>query len=125
MNRRSCITDDVAGLAAGAAGGALAVRSEMGPFAPAQGKAIVSGNEIGTTWKAQEAAQKAAQKAWNLFDDAGTEATRLSQEDVEWFTELAVPLWFAWANKDKGAAHTRSSKMGLGVCATISKSRSA
>ena len=30
--------------------------------------------------------------------------TRLSQEDVEAFTKLAIPRWFAWANKDKDAA---------------------
>ncbi len=51
MNRRGFITSAVAGLAAGAAGGALAARSEMGLFAPAQGKAIFSGNVICTTWK--------------------------------------------------------------------------
>ena len=38
------------------------------------------------------------------FEDAGTEITRLSEDDVEAFTELAVPLWFKWANKDKDAA---------------------
>ena len=36
--------------------------------------------------------------------EAGTEITRLSQDDVEAFTQLAVPLWFKWANKDKYAA---------------------
>ena len=29
---------------------------------------------------------------------------RLSEEDIEEFTKLAVPRWFAWANKDKVAA---------------------
>lgn len=48
--------------------------------------------------------QKADQAAWKMFEDAGTEVTRLSQEDVEKFTELAVQLWFTWANKDKNAA---------------------
>ncbi len=48
--------------------------------------------------------QKADQAAWKMFEDAGTEVTRLSQEDVEKFTELAVRLWFTWANKDKNAA---------------------
>ncbi len=48
--------------------------------------------------------QAADQRAWKKFDDAGTEVTRLSQDDVEAFTELAVPLWFKWANKDKYAA---------------------
>jgi TRAP-type mannitol/chloroaromatic compound transport system substrate-binding protein len=50
------------------------------------------------------AIQKADQEAWAKFTEAGTEVTRLSQDDVEAFTELAVPLWFKWANKDAGAA---------------------
>ncbi len=50
------------------------------------------------------AIQAADQKAWKKFDAAGTEVTRLSQEDVEAFTMLSVPLWFKWANKDAYAA---------------------
>lgn len=48
--------------------------------------------------------QAADQKAWKKFEEAGTEVTRLSQDDVEAFTQLAVPLWFKWANKDPYAA---------------------
>lgn len=48
--------------------------------------------------------QAADQAAWKKFDEAGTVVTRLSQEDVDKFTALAVPLWFNWANKDKSAA---------------------
>jgi len=48
--------------------------------------------------------QKADQEAWPKFEAAGTQVTRLSQEDVEKFTKLAIPRWFAWANKDKDAA---------------------
>jgi TRAP-type mannitol/chloroaromatic compound transport system substrate-binding protein len=48
--------------------------------------------------------QKADQDAWKKFTEAGTEITRLTQDDVEAFTELAVPLWYKWANKDSGAA---------------------
>jgi TRAP-type mannitol/chloroaromatic compound transport system substrate-binding protein len=48
--------------------------------------------------------QKADQEAWKKFEEAGTIVTRLSQEDVEAFTKLAIPRWFAWANKDKAAA---------------------
>lgn len=48
--------------------------------------------------------QKADQEAWKKFEEAGTTVTRLSQEDVEAFTKLAIPRWFAWANKDKDAA---------------------
>ncbi len=48
--------------------------------------------------------QKADQEAWKKFADAGTVVTRLSEEDVARFTELAVPLWYKWANKDKTAA---------------------
>jgi len=50
------------------------------------------------------AIQKADQEAWVKFEEAGTIVTRLGQEDVEKFTEIAVPRWFAWANKDKSAA---------------------
>ena len=48
--------------------------------------------------------QKADQAAWKKFDEAGTVVTRLSQDDVEAFTKLAIPRWYAWANKDKDAA---------------------
>jgi TRAP-type mannitol/chloroaromatic compound transport system substrate-binding protein len=48
--------------------------------------------------------QKADLEAWKKFEEAGTIVTRLSQEDVEAFTELAIPRWYAWANKDKSAA---------------------
>jgi len=50
------------------------------------------------------AIQAADQESWKKFTEAGTEITRLSQDDVEAFTKLAVPLWFKWANKDKLAA---------------------
>jgi TRAP-type mannitol/chloroaromatic compound transport system substrate-binding protein len=50
------------------------------------------------------AIQAADQKAWKKFKEAGTEVTRLSEDDVEAFTQLAVPLWFKWANKDQYAA---------------------
>ncbi len=50
------------------------------------------------------AIQAADQLAWKKFEEAGTIVTRLSDEDVQKFTELAIPRWFAWANKDKQAA---------------------
>ena len=50
------------------------------------------------------AIQKADQEAWKGFEEAGSVVTRLSEEDVEAFTSLAVPLWYNWANKDKAAA---------------------
>jgi TRAP-type mannitol/chloroaromatic compound transport system substrate-binding protein len=48
--------------------------------------------------------QKADQEAWKKFEAAGTVVTRLSSEDVDKFTKLAVPRWYEWANKDKDAA---------------------
>ena len=48
--------------------------------------------------------QKADQEAWKKFEEAGTTVTRLGEADVARFTELAVPRWFQWANKDKDAA---------------------
>ena len=50
------------------------------------------------------AIQAADQKAWKKFEEAGTEITRLTEDDVEAFTQLAVPLWYKWANKDAYAA---------------------
>ncbi len=48
--------------------------------------------------------QKADQEAWKKFEAAGTVVTRLSSEDVDKFTKLAIPRWYEWANKDKDAA---------------------
>lgn len=48
--------------------------------------------------------QKANQEAWVKFAADGTEITRLSQDDVELMTEVAVPIWFNYANKDKDSA---------------------
>lgn len=50
------------------------------------------------------AIQKADQEAWKKFEAAGTKITRLSQDDVEVITEVAVPRWYAWAKKDAFAA---------------------
>nr|WP_297458874.1 TRAP transporter substrate-binding protein DctP [uncultured Halomonas sp.] len=48
--------------------------------------------------------QKADMEAWDKFLEAGTLVTRLSAEDVVAFTKIAVPRWYAWANKSKDAA---------------------
>lgn len=48
--------------------------------------------------------QKADQEAWKKFEEEGNEVTRLSQDDIEALTEVAVERWFAWANKDADAA---------------------
>lgn len=50
------------------------------------------------------AIQAADQEAWNKFVEDGTEVTRLSQTDVEIMTEVAVPIWYKYANRDKDAA---------------------
>ncbi len=50
------------------------------------------------------AIQAADQEAWKKFEADGTEVTRLSTDDVEVITEIAVRRWYAWANKDKAAA---------------------
>jgi TRAP-type mannitol/chloroaromatic compound transport system substrate-binding protein len=50
------------------------------------------------------AIQKADMETWPKFAEAGTEVNRLSPEDVERFQEVAVPIWFEWANKDADAA---------------------
>ncbi|MXN63631.1 twin-arginine translocation signal domain-containing protein [Stappia sp. GBMRC 2046] len=48
--------------------------------------------------------QKADQEAWAKFEADGTEVTRLTQDDVELMTEVAVPIWFKYANRDKDSA---------------------
>ncbi len=48
--------------------------------------------------------QKADFEAWAKFEADGTEVTRLSQDDIEIVTEVAVPIWFKYANRDKNAA---------------------
>ncbi|QIE56049.1 ABC transporter substrate-binding protein [Pikeienuella piscinae] len=50
------------------------------------------------------AIQKADLEAWAKFEADGTEVTRLSQDDVELMTDVAVPIWFKYANRDKNAA---------------------
>jgi TRAP-type mannitol/chloroaromatic compound transport system substrate-binding protein len=50
------------------------------------------------------AIQKADQAAWAKFEADGTEVTRLSQDDVDLMTEVAVPIWFKYANRDKSSA---------------------
>jgi TRAP-type mannitol/chloroaromatic compound transport system substrate-binding protein len=50
------------------------------------------------------AIQKADQEAWEQFEADGTEVTRLSQTDIEIMTEVAVPIWYKYANQDKDAA---------------------
>ena len=50
------------------------------------------------------AIQAADQKAWGQFEADGTEVTRLSQDDVALMTEIAVPIWFDYANRDPDAA---------------------
>lgn len=48
--------------------------------------------------------QKANIDAWAEFDAAGVEVTRLSEDDVDTFRRIALPLWFKWANKDPDSA---------------------
>ena len=50
------------------------------------------------------AIQKADIEAWPKLAEAGTEVNRLSADDVLRFQEIAVPIWFEWANKDADAA---------------------
>ena len=50
------------------------------------------------------AIQQANSEAWGKFEAAGTQISRLSEEDAARFRQVAIPLWFEWANKDKDAA---------------------
>ncbi|MDJ0930140.1 MAG: hypothetical protein QNJ43_04110 [Breoghania sp.] len=48
--------------------------------------------------------QQANQETWKKFEADGTEVTRLSQDDVAIMTEVAVPIWYKYANRDKASA---------------------
>ena len=48
--------------------------------------------------------QKADLESWPKYKEAGTRITRLSQDDVDELTRVAIPRWFSWANKDESAA---------------------
>jgi TRAP-type mannitol/chloroaromatic compound transport system substrate-binding protein len=50
------------------------------------------------------AIQKADMETWPKFIKAGTQINRLPAEDLPKFQQVAVPIWFKWANKDKDAA---------------------
>ncbi len=57
--------------------------------------------------------QKANIKAWAEFDAAGVKVTRLSEEDVDRFRKIALPLWFDWARRDPDSS--RLFKLHLNV----------
>lgn len=65
------------------------------------------------------AIQKADLVAWKKFEEAGVELNRLGEEDVERFTEIAVPIWFKWANKDKDAARLFKIQLDLMMSPTL------
>ncbi|WP_458526876.1 TRAP transporter substrate-binding protein DctP [Onishia taeanensis] len=50
------------------------------------------------------AIQKANAEAWPKYKEKGVEIIHLTENDADRFREIAVPLWFKWANKDKDAA---------------------
>jgi TRAP-type mannitol/chloroaromatic compound transport system substrate-binding protein len=52
--------------------------------------------------------QRANIAAWQKFEDAGVEVTRLSEEDVDRFRRIAIPRWFEWANRDRDSARVLS-----------------
>lgn len=59
------------------------------------------------------AIQAANAAAWPKLKEAGTEVIHLSEDDAARFRQVAMPLWFKWANKDKDAA--RMFKLHLDV----------
>jgi TRAP-type mannitol/chloroaromatic compound transport system substrate-binding protein len=65
------------------------------------------------------AIQKADMAAWAKFEQSGTEVNRLSAEDVDAFTDIAVPIWFKWANKDKDAARLFKAQLDVMMSPSI------
>jgi TRAP-type mannitol/chloroaromatic compound transport system substrate-binding protein len=50
------------------------------------------------------AIQAADQLAWKKFEDDGTTVVRLSPDDVDLMTKVAIPIWFKYAQQDPDAA---------------------
>jgi TRAP-type mannitol/chloroaromatic compound transport system substrate-binding protein len=50
------------------------------------------------------AIQAADQDAWKLFEQDGTRVSRLTADDVELMTKVAIPIWFDYARRDPDAA---------------------
>lgn len=48
--------------------------------------------------------QRANVSAWAEFEAAGVEVTRLSEDDVERFRRVSIPLWIDWAKRDPDSA---------------------
>ena len=57
--------------------------------------------------------QAANHEAWGKLAEAGTTVTRLSEDDVARFREVAIPKWFEWANKDPMAARLFRSHLSV------------
>ncbi len=48
--------------------------------------------------------QEANKEAWKKLAEAGSSISRLSEDDVVRFRQVAISKWFEWANKDRDAA---------------------
>jgi TRAP-type C4-dicarboxylate transport system substrate-binding protein len=63
------------------------------------------------SWDHYAYIQKENVKAWTKFREKGVEVIRLTENDIQKFRRIAVPLWFTWAKKDPLATQAFKSQL--------------
>ncbi|HEY7206245.1 MAG TPA: TRAP transporter substrate-binding protein DctP [Methylomirabilota bacterium] len=65
------------------------------------------------SWDHYAYIQKENITAWEKYKADGVQVIRLSEEDVQKFRRLAIPLWFKWAKKDPLAKEAFASQLAF------------
>jgi TRAP-type mannitol/chloroaromatic compound transport system substrate-binding protein len=65
------------------------------------------------SWDQYAYIQKENIAAWEKFKAQGVQVIRLSEEDIQKFRRLAIPLWFKWARKDPMAKEAFASQLAF------------
>jgi TRAP-type mannitol/chloroaromatic compound transport system substrate-binding protein len=65
------------------------------------------------SWDHYAYIQKENITAWEKYKTDGVQVIRLSEEDVQKFRRLAIPLWFKWAKKDPLAKEAFASQLAF------------
>lgn len=65
------------------------------------------------SWDHYAYIQKENITAWEKYRTDGVQVVRLSEEDIQKFRRLAIPLWFKWAKKDPLAKEAFASQLAF------------